>query len=65
MRDVELQGRELKRIQEMKSKIRRYGFIFCVEKALLITEVYKGTEGKPEIIRQAKAFAHVLDNLPI
>jgi formate C-acetyltransferase len=37
----------------------------CVEKALLITRSYMETEGMPEILRQAKAFAYVLDNLPI
>ncbi|MEM3883204.1 MAG: pyruvate formate lyase family protein, partial [Candidatus Methanomethyliaceae archaeon] len=65
MYSVELRGRELERIKKMASKIRRSGFIFCIEKARMITDAYKATEGEPEILRQAKAFARVLDNLPI
>ena len=34
-------------------------------RALLLTESYKATEGQPIIIRRAKAFAHILDNIPI
>lgn len=36
-----------------------------VERAVLLTESYKATEGQPTIIRRAKAFAHILENLPI
>lgn len=34
-------------------------------RAVLITESYKDTEGEPVIIRRAKAFAHILDYIPI
>lgn len=34
-------------------------------RAKLITESYKATEGQPIIIRRAKAFAHILKNIPI
>ena len=34
-------------------------------RALLITESYKKTEGEPIIMRRAKAFEHILDNIPI
>lgn len=34
-------------------------------RAVLITESYRQTEGEPIIIRRAKAFAHILENLPI
>lgn len=34
-------------------------------RAKLITESYQATEGQPVIIRRAKAFAHILDNIPI
>ena len=37
----------------------------CVEKCVLITESYRETEGEPEPIRQAKAFANVLKKIPI
>lgn len=34
-------------------------------RARLITESYKMTEGEPIVMRRAKAFAHILDNIPI
>ena len=34
-------------------------------RAKLITESYKQTEGEPVIMRRAKAFLHILQNLPI
>ncbi len=34
-------------------------------RAVLLTESYKETEGQPIIMRRAKAFAHILDNIPI
>ena len=35
------------------------------DRAVLITESYKASEGKPIITRRAEAFEHILDNLPI
>lgn len=35
------------------------------DRAVLITESYKATEGQPIVLRRAKAFAHILENLPI
>ena len=35
------------------------------DRAVLLTESYKETEGEPIITRRAKAFAHILDNIPI
>ena len=34
-------------------------------RAVLITESYKQTENEPMIIRRAKAFQHILENIPI
>lgn len=34
-------------------------------RAVLLTESYMNTEGEPIVTRRAKAFAHVLDNIPI
>lgn len=34
-------------------------------RAVLLTESYRETEGQPMVMRRAKAFAHILDNLPI
>ena len=35
------------------------------DRAVLLTESYKQTEGEPVITRRAKAFKHILDNIPI
>ncbi|MCQ2770940.1 MAG: glycyl radical protein [Clostridia bacterium] len=35
------------------------------DRAALLTESYKSTEGEPIVTRRAKAFAHILDNIPI
>ena len=35
------------------------------DRAVLITESYRQTEGEPVITRRAKAFAHILENIPI
>ena len=35
------------------------------ERAVLLTESYKATEGEPVVMRRAKAFAHILENLPL
>ncbi len=34
-------------------------------RAVLITESYRQTEDKPEVMRKALAFAHILDHIPI
>ena len=34
-------------------------------RAVLLTESYRQTENEPEVMRKAKAFAHILDNIPI
>ena len=47
------------------SKMRRAGFPLCTEKARLITESHKQTEGEPAIIRYAKAFSYMLENMPV
>ena len=35
------------------------------DRAILLTESYRKTEGEPIILRRAKAFAHILKNIPI
>ncbi len=35
------------------------------DRGVLLTESYKATEGEPIITRRAKAFAHILKNIPI
>ena len=34
-------------------------------RAVLLTESYRQTEGEPMILRRAKAFEHILKNIPI
>ena len=36
-----------------------------IDRARLLTESYQETEGEPMVIRRAKAFKHVLENIPI
>ncbi|MCJ7790974.1 MAG: formate C-acetyltransferase [Dehalococcoidia bacterium] len=52
-------------MEELMKKVRREHFPLCVQKAQLITKIYRQTEGEPESLRQAKAFAHVVENIPI
>jgi pyruvate formate-lyase/glycerol dehydratase family glycyl radical enzyme len=47
------------------AKIVRGKFPLCIEKARLLTESFKQTEGESAIIRCAKAYAHMLENIPI
>ncbi len=35
------------------------------DRAVLLTESYKATEGEPIVTRRAKAFKHILENIPI
>lgn len=51
-------------MEVLNNKILRRGFPLCIEKARLITESYQKTEGEPPIIRYAKAFSHMLENMP-
>jgi pyruvate formate-lyase/glycerol dehydratase family glycyl radical enzyme len=53
------------RIEKLRKGTQVEKFPICIEKARLMTEVYKTTEGEPEILRRAKALAHTLDNITI
>ncbi|MDY7019515.1 MAG: pyruvate formate lyase family protein [Chloroflexota bacterium] len=65
-------SRGLGRIEAAKGKVERVvkeerlpyrpGVRLCIERARMITESYKQTEGEPIILRRAKALAHYLDN---
>ncbi len=41
------------------------GFTVSVEKGALMTQSFTATEGEPQVLRCAKAFAHVLENIPV
>ncbi len=53
------------RIEKLKETILVDKFPLCMEKSRIWTESFKNTEGEPQIIRRAKAFASVLDNATI
>ncbi|HTY81943.1 MAG TPA: pyruvate formate lyase family protein [Dehalococcoidales bacterium] len=52
-------------MKDLSAKIVRGNFPLCIEKARLITESFKLTEGEPAIIRYAKAYSHMLENIPV
>lgn len=43
----------------------RAGVRLCLERARLVTQAYKETEGEPIILRRAKALAKILDNMTV
>jgi len=53
------------RITRLKKGIEVEKYPLCIEKARLLTESYRQTEGEPTILRRAKALAHVLRNITI
>jgi pyruvate-formate lyase len=54
-----------KRVKKLLETVRPGKYIICTEKGRLLTESYKSTEREPELLRNAKALAHVLDNVTI
>ena len=53
------------RIQKLVDALYEHMPVIESARAKLITESYKETEGEPIITRTAKAFAHILHNIPI
>ena len=53
------------RIEKLKEGILTRKYRLCVEHARLVTESFKQTDGEPQVLRRAKAFANVLDNITI
>ena len=53
------------RVKKLEEGLRVDRYPISCEKARLITESFKQTEGEPQIIRRAKALAHVLDRMKI
>lgn len=51
------------RIKRMRKEVVAAKPILCSERALLVTESYQETEGKPIAIRRALAFKHILENM--
>ena len=53
------------RIDRLKKELFKLPPQIEADRAVLLTESYKATEGEPIIMRRAKAFEHILDNIPI
>ena len=53
------------RIQKLVDALYAHMPVIESARARLVTESYKETEGEPIITRRAKAFAHILRNIPI
>ncbi len=53
------------RVKRLKERLQVDEYPICIEKARLILEIFKQTEGEPTILRRAKATAHYLDNRTI
>jgi formate C-acetyltransferase len=53
------------RIKRLLAKLEVSRFPICAEKARLVVESLKKTEGEPQILRRAKATAHYLDHRTI
>ncbi|RJR33101.1 MAG: hypothetical protein C4576_28625 [Desulfobacteraceae bacterium] len=56
--------RGLEKSSTMKEPYRK-GVKICLERARLLTESYRETEGQSMVLRRAKALAHILDNMTI
>jgi len=53
------------RIELLRERMLKSKPSVCIERAKYYTESMKQTEGEPMIIRQAKALAHVLENISV
>jgi pyruvate formate-lyase/glycerol dehydratase family glycyl radical enzyme len=53
------------RVAKLRQRACSGKYPICTEKHRLITESFKQTERQPEILRNATAFAHVLDHITI
>lgn len=60
-----MQTIEISRSDKLKTRLLSLSREVCIERALLITESYKETEGEPVPIRRAKALRKILSNLSI
>ncbi len=58
---IEASGAKVERVKEAGRTPYRPEVRLCIERARLITESYKKTEGQPMVLRRAKALAHYLD----
>jgi len=54
-----------KRTRRLNNRVRKIEPGICIERARIVTESFKGTEGEPRIVRMAKAFTSVLREMTI
>lgn len=62
---MELSTRAAARIQHLKEESLQAKQYICVQRARYLTEAYARNEADPMILRRAKAFAHVLENMDV
>lgn len=53
------------RVKAMRMEVIESSPILCSERATLVTEAYKASEGAPALLKRAKALEHVLENMTI
>ncbi|CUH97819.1 hypothetical protein P22_3965 [Propionispora sp. 2/2-37] len=56
---------DLVRIHRLQQIMEKRTASICSERAVLITESFRTTEGEDYVLRKAKAFAHILENMTI
>lgn len=56
---------ETARVRKLKEECISKKPTICMERAKIVTEAYKETEGEPEIIRRAKGLAKILNEMTI
>jgi len=59
---IEAAKGNVERVKEEGRNPYRKEVKLCIERARLITDSYKATEGEPMVVRRAKAMTHFLDN---
>ena len=56
---------DLARVRRLQQVMEKRTACICSERAVLITESFRTTEGEDYVLRKAKAFAHILENMTI
>ncbi|SHJ16718.1 glycyl radical protein [Propionispora hippei] len=56
---------DLERIHRLQQVMEKRTASICSERAVLITESFRTTEGEDYVLRKAKAFAHILENMTV
>jgi len=62
---VSIKKRRLARIKRLKERFYKDKFYVDSERAVLVTDSYKKTEGEPIVVRRAKALKNILENIRV